>query len=47
LLEQNDEGAEQAFALLTRQYPDEGLISFQSQRLRAGERGTTIVLRAK
>jgi adenylate cyclase len=47
LLEQNDDGAEQAFALLTRQYPDDDLVSFQLQRLRAGERGTTIVLRAK
>jgi len=47
LLERSDVAAEQAFADLIERFPDDPLARFQLQRLRAGERKTTILLEDK
>jgi len=47
LLEQEDNDVENAFASLAHRHPEDGLVRFHLQRLRIGERGSTIVLKTK
>jgi adenylate cyclase len=47
LLEVGDPGAEEAFARLLESYPDDKFATFHAERLAAGEKGTTIVLKEK